>query len=222
MALACFTRTEMLSIETLLAALAIERPLFHSEADFQHSFAWLLQRQHLDASIRLELPVRVLSSVLHLDLLVSLSDRVVAVELNYKTRGLDVSVSGEDFRLANQAAQDLGRYDFIKDIVRLETLVGQGRINSGHAVLLTNEASYWSAARDSDPVDAAYRLSSGRVLSGSLGWNQRASAGTIRGRELPLSLTGSYPIVWRDYSQIHSAKCGAFKYLAITVTGGAG
>jgi hypothetical protein len=30
------------------------RPLFHSEADFQHALAWRLQEQHRQISIRLE------------------------------------------------------------------------------------------------------------------------------------------------------------------------
>ena len=36
-----------------MAALARMRPLFHSEADFQHAFAWQLRSAHPDARIRL-------------------------------------------------------------------------------------------------------------------------------------------------------------------------
>ena len=38
-----------------MAALARVRPLFHSEADFQHAFAWQLHSAHPDARIRLEI-----------------------------------------------------------------------------------------------------------------------------------------------------------------------
>jgi hypothetical protein len=41
-------------IEETMAALALVRPLFHSEADFQHAFAWQLHRAHADARVRLE------------------------------------------------------------------------------------------------------------------------------------------------------------------------
>jgi len=41
-------------IEETMAALARVRPLFHSEADFQHAFAWQLHSADPDARIRLE------------------------------------------------------------------------------------------------------------------------------------------------------------------------
>jgi hypothetical protein len=44
----------MIALETLMADLAAERPLFHSEADFQFALAWLIQRQHPEATVRLE------------------------------------------------------------------------------------------------------------------------------------------------------------------------
>lgn len=39
-------------------------------------------------------------------------DIVLAIELN-KTRGLSVKVGSEQYRLKDQSAQDIGRYDFI-------------------------------------------------------------------------------------------------------------
>jgi hypothetical protein len=34
--------------------LALRRPVFHSEADFQHGLAWQIQLDHPDARVRLE------------------------------------------------------------------------------------------------------------------------------------------------------------------------
>jgi hypothetical protein len=42
------------AIEQTMAAIAHSRPLFHSEADFQHGFAWQLHTTYPDARIRLE------------------------------------------------------------------------------------------------------------------------------------------------------------------------
>ena len=50
-----------------MAALARVRPLFHSEADFQHALAWLIHQRHSDARIRLEYRVFGLEPV-YLDL----------------------------------------------------------------------------------------------------------------------------------------------------------
>ncbi len=212
----------MIRFYELLASLADERPLFHSEADFQHAFAWALQRRHPQLSVRLEVPVRQGQSAIHVDLLASAGTESIAVELKYKTRALAVTVASEEFRLTNQAAQDLGRYDFIKDIRRLEQLVDHRHGTFGLAVLLTNDSSYWNDARGPDSVDAAFRLHPNRALAGALAWGARASAGTVRSREAPLALRGSYQIAWRDYSNVSAPRCGAFRYLAVDVGNGAG
>lgn len=48
-----------LDIDEELSKLAVGRPNFHSEADFQFSLAWQIQKDHPDAKIRLEArPVR--------------------------------------------------------------------------------------------------------------------------------------------------------------------
>lgn len=53
---------------------------FHSEADFQHSLAWHIQREHPDAAIRLETrPER----GIRLDVLVDHAGERTAVELKY-------------------------------------------------------------------------------------------------------------------------------------------
>jgi hypothetical protein len=41
-------------VHVALAALALERPVFHSEADFQHSLAWQLHVADPSVQIRLE------------------------------------------------------------------------------------------------------------------------------------------------------------------------
>ena len=87
----------------------------------------------------------------------------VAVELKYKTRKLLVELDGEAFSLASHSAQDIGRYDFIKDIFRLEKIVPSLENCVGHAIMLTNDSSYWTSHSKST-VDEAFRLTEGRVL----------------------------------------------------------
>ncbi len=41
-------------VPAVLSALAVQRPVFHSERDFQHALAWQLQLSHSQAQIRLE------------------------------------------------------------------------------------------------------------------------------------------------------------------------
>ena len=44
----------MLDIANLMLGLSTARPIFHSEADFQHAFAWQLHERLPDCQIRLE------------------------------------------------------------------------------------------------------------------------------------------------------------------------
>jgi hypothetical protein len=162
-----------LSISRVLTALANQRPLFHSEADFQHAIAWEIHKRLPRASVRLERPVEVshLNKRLHVDIWIEQDGDVNAIELKYKTRALRAHIGGEHFALRSQSAQDLGRYDFIKDIGRIEDIVADRALRaSGYAILLTNDPSYWIQSRNLDTADARFRLHEGNSLHGSLEW----------------------------------------------------
>lgn len=112
----------MLPIDAIMTNLAQSRPVFHAEADFQHAFAWELHQQLPDAQVRLELPVEAGGETMHVDIWAMVAGRPVAIGLKYKKRALDVTVGAERFMLRNDGAQDLGRYDFTKDIERIERI----------------------------------------------------------------------------------------------------
>ncbi|MGW4215113.1 DUF7669 domain-containing protein [Lentzea sp. NPDC004789] len=201
-----------------LVDLALQRPIFHSEADFQHALAWQLRCRNPGAQIRLETrPTR----GVRLDLLVCVNGVRTAVELKYLVAGFTGAVAGEQYELPNQAAQDIGRHDVVKDVVRLEQLVTEGWADVGWAVTLTNDSSYWRAGRKLDPIDAAFRLHEGRTLSGTLGWAPHAGTGTTHKRDVPLVLTGTYGCRWRDYSTVVDSRGreAAFRYLCLAVAG---
>jgi len=181
----------MITITEILATLAAQRPIFHSEADFQHAFAWEIHRRLPNASIRLERPLAPLNNQLHLDVWAAQENTILAVELKYKTRALSVRIDDEQFTLRNQSAQDIGRYDFIKDIRRLEQIISDRKNIVGYAILLANDSAYWTRARGSRPVDADFRLQEGRNLHGILRWGEGASEGTKRTREKSLELKGT-------------------------------
>ena len=105
----------MFPIDAIMANLAQSRPIFHAEADFQHAFAWELHQQLPDARVRLELPVVAGGETMHVDIWAIVAGGPVAIELKYKKRALDVTIGAERFMLRNDGAQDLGRYDSIKD-----------------------------------------------------------------------------------------------------------
>ena len=67
-----------IDIVGLMSALAARRPVFHSEADFQHALAWELHTRLPALDVRLELPVEASGKALHLDLWLSAPGRAVA------------------------------------------------------------------------------------------------------------------------------------------------
>lgn len=207
---------EELDVSSAIRDLANKRRVFHSEADFQHALAWEIHLRHPDAKIRLEYRPPTAGPRVYVDLWVVIGAAAWAIELKYKTRRLEVEDAGERFTLMNHSAQDIGRYDFLRDIVRLELLTAEQPRVRGAAILLTNDSGYWSTARSAETVDAAFRLHEGRSLSGHLAWGAGASAGTMRSREAPIALAAAYRVAWQDYSQL-TGNGGQFRYALIAV-----
>jgi len=207
---------KMIDIRRLLRALAAKRPVFQSEADFQHALAWEIHLQHPTHSVRLEFKPPQLDKRVYLDIWAVDKSTILAIELKYKTRLLDVRIGQESFHLLDQSAQDLARYDFLRDINRLEQIVFT-RSSMGYAVFLTNDSAYWKPPRNSGTVDADFRIHQGRVLTGNLQWGTGASKGTMRSREHTISIKGVYSLNWQDYSKPSKASYGKFRYLLVEV-----
>ena len=206
----------MLDIDDLMAQLSKKRKVFHSEADFQHAFAWQIHEDVPECEIRLEFnPVPDKGRRMYLDIWIQIEK--VAIELKYYTRRLDTTLSSERFLLLNQGAQDIRRYDYLKDIQRLESEVTEKRTRQGFAVLLTNDPSYWKPPQPRETVDADFRIHEGRKIEGELAWSPSASEGTTRGRETPIRLKASYYMHYQDYANLSGEKYGEFRYLAVPV-----
>lgn len=208
----------MTDIEEALERLAIKRPLFHSEADFQHALAWKIHQQLPDHSIRLELKPPHINDRFYIDLWVANKENAIAIELKYKTRGLSLEHEDERFDLLNQSAQDCGRYDFCKDIERLEVVVSKKPNMIGYAIFLTNDSAYWKETKKDQPADSDFRIHEGRKLSGNLEWGSQASEGTKRGRNNPISIKGTYDLTWKNFSETNlKSPYGKFRYLLVII-----
>jgi hypothetical protein len=203
-----------MNVDELLAGVAKERPVFHSEADFQHSLAWQLHLQFPAAQIRLE---RVISR-LHIDIYCEIDNQEYVLELKYKTRAAHFTLAGEEFNLQNHSAYPPSRYDFVKDIERLETVVHSSeRLMSGFAVLLTNDKAYWSDPGRMSGISAAFSIHEGQRVFGEVDWRPTASAGTKKNREEPIKLAAEYLLRWRDYSKLDVRVESHFRYLCVPV-----
>lgn len=207
----------MSDLDELIRSLADTRPVFHSEADFQHALAWHWKERSPSAVVRLEYRLPFAGERSYADLWIRDGSRTTYVELKYWTRALSVQQGEELFTLANQAAQDISRYDFIKDLERVERAVSAGLSNRGFVVALTNDQGYWSPPRPGT-VDAAFRLHEGRTLLGELAWAEHAGVGTTATRQRVLNLAREYRCHWQPYSDLEVPR-GEFRYLLVEVPG---
>ena len=206
-----------MDIKNTLLILSNLRPIFHSEADFQHALAWEIQKGLSNASIRLELPILISSGFIHLDIWVQDTKDLFALELKYKKSQLNLDYNGEQYNLSNQGAQDLARYDFVKDIWRLEQIKGTKKNITCYAIFLTNDSSYWNPGRSENTIDSAFRLDDDKKINGKLDWGIEASEGTINGREDSILISGNYIFRWENYSDLTSAPNSKFRFLCVKI-----
>jgi hypothetical protein len=207
----------VLDLNDLVRVLARKTPVFHAEADFQHALAGELHERHPSFPIRLEHPSTGLGKRAHVGIWLTAGNLAVAIEPRYFTRALSVQIGGEAFSLADRAARDLARYDFLKDIVRVETLLHGSHAATGYALLLTNDRGLWEGP-GGEAVGASFTCREGHEINGALDWSGRASEGTVRGREQAIIVRGAYRCLWRDYSLVAGGS-GTFRYLLIGVSG---
>ena len=208
----------MLEVCELMKDLARKRPVFHSEADFQHALAWHIREVGLDPRIRLERPVKWPRPTDRIYLDLWLPGSSVAVELKYRTQRLEYKDEDECFDLRDQSAHDTGRYDFLKDVQRLEQLSVSKRtvVQSGLAILLTNDHLYWDCPKRKTN-DAQFRIHGGRTIKGKMEWSKRAGAGTTKGRRAAICLKDSYDLAWQCYANLGDGTHQQFRYLAIPI-----
>lgn len=162
-----------IGVGELLRRLAVRRPVYHSEADFQHAFAW--EAHQTDPALRVRLETHPEPNV-RLDLLLSRTDleRHTAVELKYLTAGWVGDVDGEHFALKNHGAQDVRAYDVVKDIGRLERFVAARQGWNGVFVAITNDPSFWRPVAHGRATNAdAFRIYDGVTLTGRRAWGPR-------------------------------------------------
>lgn len=214
-----------IDIEKCMKALSEKHPVFYSEDDFKFCLAQEIRNLYPKSQVILELPYESdvpgeESKRKHLDILVKLGGQEIPIELKYKTAhllwpGLDGAVH----ELKNHSAVDLGRYDCLKDVQRIEDLSGKlSGFSEGYAVWLTNEPAYWKAP-DKKVVanDAAFRIHEGATSKGSMEWQDEKRPSVTDNRKDGIEPKGVYPITWQTYSEVDAAGKDLFKYAVVKV-----
>lgn len=137
---------------------------------------------------------------LRLDILVRKGTEYCPIELKYKTRKIEASLKrfGEQVDnvvvVKNQGAQDIGMYDFWKDIKRVEMVMERfSNVKSGLAVFLTNDKAYKTLSRET---------SNNREFCMCEGWNSRSKhwqrETSITQSRKGFDLSKDYYLNWAD------------------------
>jgi len=191
--------------------------IFHKEDHFKLELGLLLNKlledQGSGGTVRLEWTTEQAGNV---DLAIRTQDRVIPIELKYKTKDAEVHDTrfGEKFHLSRHGDYDRGMYGFIKDISHLEALSEQYDTH-GYAIFLTNDPNYWEKKEGAvyDPL----RIYEGRVIENELNWTEERSWN--QGRD-SIHLDQRYELNWIDYSyrpDIEVDGADEFKALAVKV-----
>ncbi|MFF9984478.1 hypothetical protein [Streptomyces erythrochromogenes] len=202
------------SLHEVMEKLRSRRPVFHSEADLQHSFARALWEMAPEVESRLEVPERRSGRTEYLDLLCIGPEGRTCVEFKYFTRRWEgaAGTPTETYALRAHAATDLARLHFVRDIARLERFCAQTDRN-GLALMLTNEPALWTppAPGHRTTRDHEFRIHAGNELTGTRRWaNGTYEANTCL-------LEAAYPLKWDAYSK-QDGSGGEFRYLAVFVS----
>ena len=157
-----------MDIESLLETLRTQRPIFHSERDFQCSLAELMRDKGY-SNVNLEVPGYddLIGYIGEKNRRVDIvADGRVAIELKFPPAPLSVTCNGDDFHLKGSKSVIKGRYRFWKDLWRVEQLVNNGVVKTGYAITITNR-DYWSPKKKEDWL-SDFATENGRRLSGSV------------------------------------------------------
>lgn len=150
--------------QDVLAFLKSNEELFFNERDFQiHLAIWLRNSAYLydDVDVEYYVPKSELenyiwNSELRLDIVVKKNGEYCPIELKYKTKRIERKIKRFDEELndkivivKNQGAQDLGMYDFWKDVRRVELVCNRfEKVNGGLVVFITNDGFYIRCSKE--------------------------------------------------------------------------
>lgn len=138
--------------------LKTNKELLFNERDFQmHLATWLRNspQSYDDVDVEYFIPYQSLDnyvwkSELRLDIVVRKDSEYYPVELKYKTKAIcqnlkrfDEELENKIMVVKNHGAQDLGMYDFWKDVRRIELIRSRFKaVKGGLAVFVTNDSHY--------------------------------------------------------------------------------
>lgn len=164
-------------------------------------------------------------SDLYIDIVVEKDGQFVPIELKYPTKDIwgaftrfGVAVTAKVPMLKNQGAQDIVRYNYWKDVRRIEALrqAYAETIVGGLAVMVTNDSSYRTSPTSNSFGYSRFSIKDGRVVTQpqdrNMAWQNNVKVAATHPN---FEIDNSYEIRWRQIPRI--PKTLGFWYLILDV-----
>lgn len=161
-------------------------------------------------------------SDLYIDIVVEKDGQFVPIELKYPTKDIKgsfsrfgVAVTAKVPMLKNQGAQDIVRYNYWKDVRRIEALHGAypDTIDGGLAVMVTNDPSYRTSPTSNSFGYSRFSIKDGRVVTQpqdrNMAWQNNVKVAATHPK---FEIDNSYVIQWQQMP-----KNSGFWYLILDV-----
>lgn len=238
-------------LEHLLTELGSVPRIFNSEAQFQFEMAWKI-KQEFDCEVKLEELSRTckvsnskgktVTKKDYTDIILEKENIRIAIELKYKTaepKGININ---DNILLMNHGAADLGAYDFMWDIHRIQLLTGCEKDDAsevrmpctrGYAIILTNDNNYWKTnANNKVPEKGINRMfligddeeGSTYIQAGEHEWFKLDGTPGLskaiqndKSRQNAIKMSKNYPYEWKEYCKPIADKNGIFRFLIVEI-----
>ena len=179
---------------------------FISEVDLQVHLAMFLKeklndKKELKYNVLLEYPVDIKfkevetnhypwnNGVISIDIIVeSPNKQYLPIEIKYKTKGKEIETKlfGEDnnrMKLKDQGARSNAKYDFWKDVKRIELLeIKFENVVEGIALFVTNDKNYKMKPRNTNVQYYNFRIDANKNISKEMYWNNNTTDETKKSR----------------------------------------
>lgn len=213
------------AIINALSQLAKQNRIFCSEAEFQFALAWEIKTAYPQWQIFLEKCIPVGGKSFYVDIVIFDSENYYYIELKYQTSLCHYG----SIKLKNQAAEDIMRYDYLKDIYRLRSIANNtSNFGGGYAIILSNDKLMYqqpTSSRSCSALDANFRIHDRRYpknklffpIPGTVAWKTLSSTSTTHWTKTR-SLSFTLPTIntcWESYLKFvdNNGKLQDFRFL---------
>ncbi|MCQ2255989.1 MAG: hypothetical protein MJZ29_10880 [Bacteroidaceae bacterium] len=226
---------DLQELERIMNELGAVPRIFNSEAQFQFELAWKI-KEEFGCEVRLEDLSRISEGKKdYTDIILEKDGLRIALELKYKTAKYEDE--SKNIYLKAHGAADLGAYDFLWDVHRIQLLTGMETsdkdevkrpCDKGYAIILTNDYHYWKDATIKETINRDFLIGSGEfshgvlckkfhqwyTLDGEVGHSKALL--NDRSRQHEIDLKRNYFFQWKPYHTIDSNETNKeFKYMIV-------